>query len=337
MMPLYFPFTAVSPTASERLSACFERIAVYQALDCPLQNKDAMKADNDFLEFLQPVAGDEKKIAAVIKEYKNWIHLHEDAPLAFLKIRSNAIPFFTDTSVSKIRADLKNRTASDAHSENAAPTTADTVFAARLFLAVANEHDVHCFDLLKDMAAQEKMEQALYDRIKGEPGDLGRLFHPPAKSAEEDPGNAMTEQRLRAWSVLLLHDPAPPGVFVTDSPAVMDYLESHGARMEIIFSAENLLVRQDEDTVRGFRKELSDALALLAAGSAISKTVHAPAALPAGSVEETVSLTVAVVPGVNARKYFGGFAPRTAAGTDTGGNTRYVSTVICQVSSPSLF
>ncbi len=338
MMPIYFPFTGVSAATNARLSACFEKVAVYQALGCYLQDKDSVWKDNDFLEIRQPVAGDEKKIADVIKDYKNWITLHEDGPLTFLKAQSTGIPFFTDTSVSKIRSDLKMRASSNAPSGNAAPPTPDIVFAARLFLAVAKEHDDHCFDLLKDMAAQEKMEQSLYDRIKGEPGDLNRLFLRLTKTVDEDPGNAMTEQRLRAWVVLLLHHPSPPGVFVTDSAAVMDYLESHGARMEIVFSIKGLLVRQGEDVaVRGFKRELWDVLDHLAARSAINKTVHAPAAPPLSPMEETVSLTVAVVPGVNSREYFSGFAPRSAAEAQTGGNSRYASTVICRVSSPSLF
>jgi hypothetical protein len=335
-MPLYFPFAVASPASMVRLKSYFEKIAVYQALDYPTQKASAPGMDNDLWQIITPVAGDEKEIAAVLKDFKNYIDLHKDAPLAFLKAQSSRIPFFTDTSVSKIRSDLKNLAAGNAAAQNTAEPARDSLFAARLFLAAAKEHDVHYFDLLEAMASQEKMEQTLYDRIKGEPGDVERLFPALTQNADEDPGNTMTEERIKAWSVVLLHDSSPPGVFVTDSPAVMNYLESRGPRLTPVFSIDGLLTGQDKnEAMRKFKRELADVLDQCAAGPALDNAVCVPVIPSAESQEETGSLTVAVVPGVDPRKYFSSFAPRAATKIRTGIKTGYSSTVICRVSPPS--
>jgi hypothetical protein len=110
-----------------------------------------------------------------------------------------------------------------------------------------------------------------------------------------------------------------------------------GPQLTPVFSIDGLLpCESEEEKMRRVKKDLADSLDRLASGSTISTVNHGPMIRPSESGQETVSLTVAVIPGMDARKYFSGFAPRAAAGSIQRIEPRYPSTVICRVGSPQL-
>jgi hypothetical protein len=334
MIPLYFPFNAASSAATARLRTVFEKLGIYYAVDAPSANAPAMDIDDVFWETLKPVSQDEKKIKAMVKGFLQWITLHEGGISEYLKTGDDRVPFFTDTSVSKIRSDLKNRskTADPLPIVPAAPEQALT--AAGLFLALARAHDLFCFALFKDLADQQRMEQALYDQIKGDPGDLDRLFRRPAGGMDEDQGNILTEKRMTAWSIFLLNDPSPPSVFVTDSPAVMEFLQSEGFSLEPVFTLEGISTAMAEDEAAAeFKRELINVLGDLAEGSKTGRSVAVPAMPRANPGDRTVNLKVAVSPGMTPYRYFSRFAPPVPAFSKKEPQTPSGTTVICLAGS----
>ena len=120
-------------------------------------------AESGLIDIRIPVFGDENKLEAILKDFRIWANLHRQGTLDFLKAWSGKIPFFDETLVSQIRADISKRSGIDQ-----APKESDDIFSARLFLHIAQEFDLHNIGLNQDLRSIETMEQDLFKSLHGE-------------------------------------------------------------------------------------------------------------------------------------------------------------------------
>ncbi len=310
MTSIYFPFTTLLPNVAVLLNACFSKIVVYRIAETLFESHPASLQDNGSIRIRMPVSGDEERLAAVLKEYKNWADIHDEKAAAFLKTQDQ-IPFYSDTSVSKIRTDLKDRIIGRQRGKNGESPVDDT-FVARLFLALAQEHDSYMAGVIDDLIAIDQIEKDLYDRLKGEPEDLTQLPLSGSKSAT-DLGAHMTAERIRSWSLLFLKDTEEFGVFVTDSQSVLNHLvdadTGAGIDIEPLFTLASIPVpeRRNPDT-EAFHRTICQLLDGLAANSRVPESITLPERAKPGQGEKTVSLDVHVAWGIHPRRFFSRFA-----------------------------
>lgn len=223
MNAIYFPFTVVSGQTADALSACFKSVSVYQpsthtpkALTekggLPSPKRRETGGEVFAAEIRRPVQSDEDKLEALAKDYKKWAELHQGAELNFFKFRHDD----DDHAIAHIRSELKGY--------GIVQEAADPLFNARLFLKIAQEFDLERQDVDREITAFEKMEKSLFEELRGE--DDAEIEIPLEKSLlrREDPGEFMTEERLNAWTRLMLEDSEVSDFFVTTSRAVFEFL-----------------------------------------------------------------------------------------------------------------
>ena len=136
MKPVYFPFTYINDTVARDLYACFGQITVYQPGAHNIPENMQRLANEGLLDLKVPVSGDEAKLEALIKEYKEWGELHQKSDTAFLKAIGERIPFFDDTFSTQLASQIKK-----IRDENYSKEKPDILFNARLFLCLAQDYD----------------------------------------------------------------------------------------------------------------------------------------------------------------------------------------------------
>jgi len=210
MNAIYFPFTVISGQAADALNACFKSVSIYQP-STHMSKALAELAEKGLSEIRRPVQGDDDKLEALAKEYRKWAELHQGAELNFFKFRQD-----DDHAIAHIRSELKGY--------GIPQEAADPLFNARLFLKIAQEFDAERQDVDREISAFEKMEKSLFEELRGE--DDAEIEIPLEKSLlrHEDSGAFMTEERLNAWTRLMLEDTEISDFFVTGSRAVFDFL-----------------------------------------------------------------------------------------------------------------
>jgi hypothetical protein len=312
MNPIYFPFTALLPETAPRLKSCFLQTTVYRIGSTPGEPNVASPTDDGSIRYRIPVQGDEERLAAVLREYKTWADIHDRTIAAFLKAQSSPVPFYNDTSVSKIRMDLKNRVSGKGMEKSNEPDEDDT-FAARLFLALAQEHDSHTAGVVDDLISIEKIEQDLYDRLKGEPEDIRRLQLTGGMDVHTDPGAHMTEERIRSWALMFLRDTGVFDVFVTDSRAVLNVLidgdKEDDILAEPVVTLDSVSMENNTPDAGEFSRSFCRLLGEL------GETPQGPHPLTLPEIQEpepgkkSVSVTVYVAWGVPPQHFFSRFVP----------------------------
>ncbi|MDM8525524.1 hypothetical protein QUF80_19315 [Desulfococcaceae bacterium HSG8] len=217
MKPIYFPFTYISEPVAEILASCFRQTVIYQPSSRKIPDIMRKWEDAGIIDIRVPVTGDEEKLDAIIRDYRNWANLHQGNDLSLFKIRAGAVPFFEEMP-SQIRDDIRR-----GGETKASPEKPDPLFNARIFLCIAQEFDMQNREINNDLASFEKMEQELMKNLKGEDLQSG-IQHSDLGFPADDPGNYMPEERLKAWGYLMGHDLEKSDIFVTASRSVFESL-----------------------------------------------------------------------------------------------------------------
>ncbi len=334
MNPVYFPFTVLSAANIMNLAACFSSLTICRVSDGPLPEEMEMGTNRDFLSIRIPVSGEEGKLESVLKDYKNWADLHMEDPAAFFKSQTETLPFYSDSSISRIRMDIQRK---QSGMEKTALEMPERRFAARLFLRIAEEHDLADITVYKDLDAFEKMQQALFNDLKGDPGDRFALKNLSSKPVFEDPGSRMTVERIRAWSILAFSGKEASGVYVTDSPAVINCLKEQNDALKPVCVFNGIPVRLEKyDSEDGFKHQLAGYLKRLAKDSDFPSADDAPMVPERRCHEKAVTLTVYRVSGKSPLEYFGCFFSDTSDMMEKHADCICQNTVICSVESTFL-
>jgi hypothetical protein len=224
MPTIYLPFTHISQASAARLGCIFGPLVLYHPAAESLSSDLQKLSEEGAIEIRVPPGADDQRLAAMKKEYRAWANLRQDRhgidTGAFMASKGR-IPFFDEDSTAQISSELKKIRAGEPAAKAKTP---DPLLHGRLFLALAQEHDLQIAGLEQDLEAIGGLEKKLLGGLKGEADemDLADLTLRPA--AAQDPGAFMTVERIRAWSCLFLADTQSADCLVTDSRAVMDQL-----------------------------------------------------------------------------------------------------------------
>ena len=230
MKPVYFPFTYINDATARDLYAGFGQITVYQpgAHDIP-ENMQRL-AEEGILDLKVPVSGDEARLEALIKEYKEWGELHQKSDTAFLKAIGEKVPFFDDTFSTELASQIKK--IGDESNSKGKP---DILFNARLFLCLAQDYDLVQDGINRDLVSVYEMEKKLLDGLTHEDEMFFSKNTGSSLEVPDDSGKYKVKERVEAWTYLMKNDMEMPEIFVTNNKDAFDYIiEKTGDSQKII-------------------------------------------------------------------------------------------------------
>jgi hypothetical protein len=149
--------------------------------------------------------------------------------------RQFTIPFFSETSSSRILSDLKKGPSSDS-----AETSSDPLFCARVFLGFAQDFDRQKDELNQGLGVHAQQSFELLKTLKGEKEIDSAALPLAAESRADDSGEYMALARLQAWALLFQKDPVGSGLFVTSSKSVFNQLMAKLPAAEKILQSAGL-------------------------------------------------------------------------------------------------
>jgi hypothetical protein len=302
MTPVYFPFTSLSPAASQALSACFPRVAVYAPSPGLVHPSLSMAVDLGIAEVHAPVSEDESRVAAVVEEFQRWGDLQGGADLGQWKRSEMEAPLLEEASASSLRSAIRNRVRGEGQEGGPAP-----LFLSRVFLAVAQRFDGYQGEMDAELAAAGQLEQRLAEGLHGDAA--AESVWPPA-AAPTDFGGRMTGTRLATWSRLFSEAPVD-GPLVTDSPAVWEAVMDVAEEMTVLGEIPRMPLDVDD---AGFWREQ---VALAVAGEAVDP--HPP-----GGEGPAIGLRAARVSGLSAEAFLRKAAGGTPEIASSGGEITLV-------------
>lgn len=297
-IPVYFPMTYLSAAAEDRLAACFGQTAVYRPSDSTLPETMQAAVDAKRLVVQTPVKTERDRLAELLKAYYAWAEENKGVDLSVFKGREAHIPFYEDTSISRIRQDVRNmgsaREKEQAH---------DPVFRARLFLEMAQELDRQNSELERSLDDVRVREDSMLSDLMGASGDSGGIETALRADSVADPGAYMTGTRLQAWWQLVREGPGTGNLLVTDSRTVIETLMETEPRLKRAGLPLTLPLRQPGDPApAAWQGRLADYLAALISRT---ETGNVAADLPAVRAgEPAVNLSSYRVEGTDTATFF---------------------------------
>lgn len=241
-LPVYFPMTYVSASVESMLAACFRQTVVYRPSGGNLPEPMQAAVDSGRLVARTPVEKESERLLGLMNEYYSWAEVNKGVDLSVFKGNQSSIPFFGDTSISRIRQNIRGMGDGGEKEE-----LADPVFEARLFLEMAQELDQHNSELERSLDDLSAKENSMMEELLG--GDEDRRDIGPAKrpGSVTDPGAYMTASRIQAWWKLAREGSESCNLLVTESRAVIEYLIENGSGMEKTGLSGRVPLRQAAD------------------------------------------------------------------------------------------
>ena len=301
MKPVYFPSTVISKPVCQTLAACFRQTVVYRISSTKIPDEMQKLAKSGILDIRIPVEFDGDKLDAIVKQYRSWANLHQGSEIAFLKSRTDKIPFFDENSTRQITADIKSKEGR----QNRSQEKPDPLLNAGLFLHLAQEYDMQNLTLSQDLQAVEAMEQDFMTDLKGENHALDEEIALEKTLEVHDPGHYMTKERIHAWTRIMQRDQEGSGFFVTTSRSVFETLIDSAPEAELVGVLDAIPVVDNEvEELETWRDELMKHLEMLATVVWIAKTDPIITVPEIPGCETTVSLTLYIVSGKTPHEFF---------------------------------
>ena len=300
MKPIYFPFTYISRPIAAALAACFKQTVVYQPSRHNIPPENQMWADSGIIDLRVPIAGDENKLEAILKDYNAWANLQQGGTLDFFKAWGGKIPFFDETFSSQIRADIKKKSRPGQSQKEG-----EDIFSARLFLHMAQSFDLQNNGLNQDLKLFDAMEQDLMKNLKGEDEALNLEAAAKERFPISDPGFYMVAERLKAWIKLMQHDRELPGLFITTSRSILDELMDKAPEIEMVIEFDSIPMHASRDeTVEKWQDGLLASLnTLLTSTWPVSTDGMFEAPVVSGG-DENVAIKLYIVAGETPHDFF---------------------------------
>jgi hypothetical protein len=218
-IPVYFPMTYLSAAMESNLAACFRQTAVYRPSNRKLPETMQAAMDADRLVVHTPVEAESARLIELMEAYYGWAKDNKGVDLSIFKGNETRIPFYGDTSISRIRQNIR-----EMDSESKKEQVADPVFKARLFLEMAQELDRQNQALERSLDDVRDKENSMLADLLGDAADHRGIAASSTAGSTTDPGAYMTGTRLQAWWRLVREGAAPGNLLVTNSRAVIEYL-----------------------------------------------------------------------------------------------------------------
>ena len=222
MRPIYMPFTHISEKVASNIYNLLGSTILYQTGGLPVPLGLDQLAEKGLIKIRNPVETTQDDL---LFQVKHDFYIWADQRLNRSKIDTGAfmtafdlIPFYEENSSARIRTEINQLRRGEPLGPNK-----NSILVARLFLALAQEHDAKKVDLDRDLSAAIDMEKDLLKNLKGDTEEE-LSFSQIRESVVEDTGAYMTQKRIGSWSLLYQADEKPAYIFVTESRAVVDQL-----------------------------------------------------------------------------------------------------------------
>lgn len=255
MKPTYYPFTWISKENADAFASCFGQISVYVPSKPKVPESMKKLAENGLIDLRCPVIGDDDRLDTMIKQYKSWLEIHQGSDLSVFLTSNNEVPFYDESSIANIRAELKQELKPAKKKEK----KIDHLFHARLFLQLAQNFDQEHAELDLNYESVSRLEEMFLKELKGEEDLVD--FKPVDPFVPENPENYMIPQRLNAWAQLMIRDVDRSGIFVTSSKSVLETtLEFYPVAIQL-YEFHSIPIRDKSDSEnQAWQNELMNAL-----------------------------------------------------------------------------
>lgn len=290
------------------LQNCFGRTVVYLPSEREIPECMRQWSDGGLLDMRVPVKNEDDKLAAVLKNYRQWAALHDNRQgidFSYLKAHGNHLPFFDENATSQIRAEIKGRLQGQQTNRNRLDGLSENLLGSRIFLSIAQELDLQTDSLNADLKRFDAMERDLIQNLKGEDESSGEVFS--VKRAVKPGGQEdyMLRKRLQAWTQLMKADDdqfghEASGLLITSNRAALEQVIEHVPVAEKIFEWDAIPVFQKMGgSMVRWRDELMAQIEILSRSewkSPADRPYDSPDIPCDASAERTVALTVFLVP-----------------------------------------
>ena len=302
MIPILFPYTYLSPRVLEPVSTLFGKISIYQPFDklLPIDLEESSRSGK--IEIRIPLKDNDKKLEAILKEYRTWADLHHISQREYHKMTRSLNLSAQDPMSSQIRQEIRDRMSGEKEHDTLTPSDN-----ARLFLALAQEFDMQQTGLSMEINQIQDMQQQLFKDLRGNVPDGSDSFS-SAESPQPESHDYMASERLFAWSHLLCHDTQPTCVFITTSSEAFQMVSKQAGLIHTLsgFDKRPVDISHKENPWEG-GQALTDYLDQLTKAEEGALPVQPFEDMNATAVgkECNVRLTVSMVPNQSPAEVFG--------------------------------
>ena len=212
---VYFPFTLITPSLVETLSAYFGGLILYRPVGSPPMQDLQQWMAQGFLEIRVPFEDviDKKALMAELKQWRTWGLLNQNADTAYLKVAGRQMAPVHPLAPG-IASEIKGAAGKTRENANNRDLT------LQLFLHLAQDFDRQSRELGEKLKGFKVQQQALQASLHV--GEFEEGEHPirpePFPESNEDLGGLMIEHRMLAWRRLFEADPHESSLLFTDSP-----------------------------------------------------------------------------------------------------------------------
>lgn len=224
MRALYFPFTTIPEPVLGALLACFRQVAVYQPSRSHVPESLRNWEAEGRLRLHLPNNNGNDPLPHLIQAYRAWAELHKGERPDFEKFRPPVAPYTDEFATSRIRSSIRREAKGTGTMPFQEDEEGSMLLTARLFLTLAQEHDLLRQALRKDLDRIEKMEKELFRNLisdRNEPfpvGSSNRTIEP----VEDDCFCCVP--RMTAWARLHAHYRKIAGAESASMPKMTDLL-----------------------------------------------------------------------------------------------------------------
>jgi len=222
MRAAFMPFTYLSAPAARLFAGLVGPLVVYQPLETNIPSSMSALASEGIVDLRTPVTEDDGRMRTALAEFTQWAQMNpgkSTAGTGYLGARQGEIPFFNESTINRIRSDIRRFQQHDGQAERT-----ETLFSARLFLSLAQENDLAMDRLDQDLDHFDALEKAFLETLDDANDAAFDRQGIGSRVWREDPGSRLTSQRIRAWAGLAAADAELPNWLLTTSPAVASAL-----------------------------------------------------------------------------------------------------------------
>ncbi len=184
-----------------------------------------------------------KQVESGVAAWLEWAALHKGNQRNLKTLAKEGPCFIDDTAPGAIRSELLARI----RQEGSGPSPARAAAPADplLFLKIAQLTDAHNAAIDDELAGLEIKQAALFSELKGEPD---AALPKTGQVSFRDPGEVMTETRIRAWAACAREEKVFAGdrpLLITTSSAVFDLLAASSDRVINALDIDCIKVHED--------------------------------------------------------------------------------------------
>ncbi|MEE8398438.1 MAG: hypothetical protein V3S89_05495 [Desulfobacterales bacterium] len=220
IVPIYFPFTTISPSVGAMLHTCFNRSVVYALSEGKTDSLLQQGAEAGWLDIRTPVGVDPEVLGSVLDRYRSWSDQHRKEGRAHLK--TPVYPSLPeDRAIAGIIGAIRGNQSPPSQAEGKAPQDVDRRMQAGLFLHAAEIFDTQKSGMSDNLRNVKRMEADLISDLREDDDSVYGEMLGHGMVADDDTGHYMVAERILSWARLMADDPALSGLFITSSPTVL--------------------------------------------------------------------------------------------------------------------